>query len=376
MKIIYVANARIPTEKAHGIQIMKMCEAFADNGLEVELVVPKRFNTIKEDPFNYYGVRKVFKVKKLPCLDLIFLDRFLGNFPFWLQTCSFLLASKLYLVFRNYNVLYTRERLTGLFFKNFVLEIHSLPEKIRPMHLKVWRKAKSLVVLTGFIKKELIELGIPEKKILVSPDGVDVAQFDISINKEDARKILGLPIDKKLVGYVGMLKTLEMSKGVDVAIEAAGLFRDNTVLVIVGGTKGDIEFYKKFARDRGFQEKIIFVNKVSHNLIPKYLKAFDIVIAPFPSNRHYNFYMSPLKLFEYMASKRPIVATRLPSIKEVLNSENSILVAPGDQRLLAKGIETILEKHDLAHKLSEQAFKDVGNYTWQKRAESIIKFTI
>ena len=64
MKILYIANARMPTEKAHGIQIMKTCEAFAELGHEVELILPWRFNPIKEDIFEYYNVKKNFKIKK------------------------------------------------------------------------------------------------------------------------------------------------------------------------------------------------------------------------------------------------------------------------------------------------------------------------
>ena len=62
-KIIYLANVRLPTEKAHGIQIVKMCEAFAGLGLEVELVVPNRLNSIQDDIFDYYGVKKNFVLK-------------------------------------------------------------------------------------------------------------------------------------------------------------------------------------------------------------------------------------------------------------------------------------------------------------------------
>ena len=70
MNFVYIANARIPTEKAHGIQIMKMCEAFASLGIDVELVVPWRFNSIHVDSFEYYGVKRVFKIVKIPSLDL------------------------------------------------------------------------------------------------------------------------------------------------------------------------------------------------------------------------------------------------------------------------------------------------------------------
>jgi len=64
MKIYYLANARIPTEKAHGFQIMKMCEGFANQGVNVELIIPQRYNYIKDDPFKFYGIRNNFKIKK------------------------------------------------------------------------------------------------------------------------------------------------------------------------------------------------------------------------------------------------------------------------------------------------------------------------
>ena len=70
MKIIYIANVRMPTEKAHGIQIMKMCEAFSLAEFEVELVVPWRFNKIEENAFDFYGVKRNFKIKKIFSLDL------------------------------------------------------------------------------------------------------------------------------------------------------------------------------------------------------------------------------------------------------------------------------------------------------------------
>ena len=57
MKLIYITNARITTEKAHGIQIMKTCEVFSNAGMKVLLIIPRRFNWIKKDPFDYYGIK-------------------------------------------------------------------------------------------------------------------------------------------------------------------------------------------------------------------------------------------------------------------------------------------------------------------------------
>ena len=64
MKLSYVADIRLPTEKAHGAQIMKTCEAFSLNGIDTELIIPWRFNRLKDDPFRYYNIRTKFKITK------------------------------------------------------------------------------------------------------------------------------------------------------------------------------------------------------------------------------------------------------------------------------------------------------------------------
>ena len=89
MKLIYFANVRIPTKKAHGLQIMKMVEAFALSGLEIELIIPWRFSKTKGDPFDYYQVKRIFKIKKLPSLDLIPLSKWLSPFSFGFRPVLF-----------------------------------------------------------------------------------------------------------------------------------------------------------------------------------------------------------------------------------------------------------------------------------------------
>ncbi len=410
MRLTYIANARIPTEKAHGIQIMQMCEAFASLGndprksnydsrksidnnpkLSVELIIPYRFNKIKKDPFEYYEIKKIFKIIKLVCIDLIPLSSLLGNWAFWVQAIAFLISVKIYLLFKSvkirglfsitihksYDILYTRESFVAFFFKDLVLEIHTLPKRIKKFHIKVWHKAKALIVLTGFIKKALIASGVTEDKILVAPDAVDLKKFDINFDQTVLRKEFNLPKNKKIIGYVGKLEILEKPKGADILLEAFKILQNegfnNLELYFIGGPLRRIQEYKQLCKKRNIKN-VIFIDHVKRHLIPKYLKAFDILTMPSPWTDFFAYYTSPLKLFEYMASKRPIVSSDLPSIREILNENNAILVKPNNPETLAKGIKKVLQNPELADKISKQAFEDVKEYTWKKRAKKILEF--
>jgi len=84
--------------------------------------------------------------------------------------------------------------------------------------------------------------------------------------------------------------------------------------------------------------------------------------------------MSPLKMFEYMAAQRPIIASDLPSIREILNENNAVLIKPDSPDDLARGIEQLLKKPDFSAKIAKRAYQDVQRYTWQKRTEKILDF--
>ncbi|NCC71643.1 glycosyltransferase, partial [bacterium] len=229
-------------------------------------------------------------------------------------------------------------------------------------------------VLTSFIRKELVELEVDKKNILVEADAVDLEKFNIDISKEEAREKLNLPKDKILLGYTGTIKTMGREKGVGLLIDCLRNLRANNFLIVVGGRNRDLIFYKEKVNKMGLSSRVIFIGQVGFDLIPYYQKAFDVLLAPYPNGNHYTYYMSPLKLFEYMASKRPIVTSDLPSIREVGDENSVILVEPNNPKKLAEGIKKVLENKDLADKISQQAFFDVQNYTWKKRVDNILKF--
>ena len=96
MKIFYIANIALPTERAHGIQITKTCEALSKD-IEVELVVTSRFTPIRQNPFEYYNLKNNFKITKLWCLDTVHL----GWLGFWLELLTFTLSLTPYVIFKK-----------------------------------------------------------------------------------------------------------------------------------------------------------------------------------------------------------------------------------------------------------------------------------
>jgi len=381
MRIIYIDTARLPTEKAHGYQICKMCEEFVNAGAEVELWVPSRDNEIKQDIFSYYGLKNNFVIKKLVSRNFLFLRRLSVRLEFWLRNWSFFLG----LLFKKIPkdaIVYTRipeiVLILGLK-RNFIaFESHFWPKR-SGLHKFFVRRAGVIIAVTGFLKKKFEENGFASQKILVAPDGVDFDKFNINISKEEARKSLDLPLDRKILGYTGSFKTMEMDKGISMILKALKIILQkdmNVLFAAVGGTDEDIKYYESQALDLGIKNSVIFLKKVSLEKLAIYQKAFDVLLMPFPANEHYNFYMSPLKMFEYMASGRPIIASDLPSVREILNENNAILIQPGDAVCLARAAQQTLLNLDSCDNIAERALDDARVYDWLQRAKNIIGFIV
>jgi len=367
-KIMYIANARIPTEKAHGLAIMKMCEAFARQRTEVELVVPRRLNPIQDDPFEYYDVERNFKIKKLPVIDLISL---FGKLGFFLETCTYAISAAIYCLWKGADFFYGRDEISlsliSLFKKNVVWEAHTAKKKWLVSGLL--KRCKFLVVISRGLKGYYKSLGVPESKILVAPSGVDIEKFSITTSKEDARDVVGLPQDKKIVLYTGHLYSW---KGTDVLAKAAAWLGSDVVTVFVGGTEKDlVDFRRKYEKS----PNIMIVGQKPHKDIPLFLKAADILVVPNSAQEEISqLYTSPMKLFEYMASGRPIIASDLSSTREVLNEENSFLVSSDSPPDLAAKMISVFSDEKKASLLSMTASHDAQRYSWKSRAEAILVF--
>jgi glycosyltransferase involved in cell wall biosynthesis len=373
MKLIYLTSARIPDDWAHVIQVLTMCEAFAIAGADIELLAPRRARTPQRDPFEYAGVKPLFKITKISCIDIF--PGTENSLFYYLRTFSFFVSAKLYLMSKKYDVLYTREHLAGLFFRNFVYEVHSKPDAGSGLYKRLWKKVRTFVVLTSFMKKTYVEAGVPEDHIVVAADAVKLSSFEAPVSKKEARAKLALPSSDYLIGYVGTLKTMQMEKGVATMLEALVKLPEQFRFVIVGGEKGDIQEYQTMAETLGVSSRSDFTGKVPHEKVPLYLAAFDVVVAPFPDFEHYRYYMSPLKIFEYMAAGAPMVVTELPSLREVLSDETARFVPPSDPTALAQAIEDLSKHPETATQLGSSARKDAEErFSWEARARGILAF--
>jgi|TARA_B100000315_G_C14524321_1_gene563075 glycosyltransferase involved in cell wall biosynthesis len=343
---------------------MKMCEAFSQLGHYVGLLVPLRFNHIKKDPFSYYSIDKIFGISRIFSIDLV---KF-GRVGFLIQALSFSISVFFYALFKKVDIYYGRDEIplsfVSILRRDVIWEAH-MP-RYNLFSRFIIKRSKILVVISDGLKDFFVKKGVPEKKILVARDGVDLEIFNSLPEKNECRERLSLKDDEKIVLYAGHLYDW---KGVDILAEAAKGLHDYTVY-FVGGTDKDI---------KAFREKyteVANIKTIGHREpkeIPLWLKSADVLILPNSGKSEISrYYTSPLKLFEYMASGVPIVASNLSSIREVLNEDNATLIEPDNKEALSSGIKAVFEKMDLSKNRSQNALFDVKECAWLKRAERIL----
>jgi glycosyltransferase involved in cell wall biosynthesis len=373
MKLFYLANVRIPTEKAHGVAIVKACEAFAKAGVETTLVVPNRRTPIAKSVYAAYDVQEIFSVKFLATIDIM--SETSGRLIFLLQTISFYASLILFLLLKSREtILYTRDpgfialRYLGY---RVVFECHVIP-KNRAAFFSLVRHAHRVIVISQALKRAFVDGGFAESDILVAPSGVDIDVFDIDISKEEARARVDLPGNAYIALYTGNFTTMGADKGISNILKAL-VDAPEILFVAVGGSDKDQERYLKEARALGVEHRVVLRGTTSQKTLAIYQKAADVLLMPFPDTPHYRNHMSPVKMFEYMASKRPIIASDLPTIREVLNETNAFLIKPGDPGEMSETFKN--ERiNQLASALSAEAFKDVLKFDWQSRTKRIISF--
>src|SRR3989338_705627 len=366
MNLLYVSNSRIPTGRAHGVQIMHMCGAFAAQGAKVRLVVPGKRNFLEEDPFEYYNIRAHFKIERIPVPDIGSKTARLARGVFFFDVITFALALFFSRIARRGDIIYLRDYPLLFLFsprRNTVaIEIHDVP-RWHFIFLAALKHASRIIAITHGVKDALVALGVPAQKITVAPDAVDIEAFAHPESRAAARARLGLSDDKRIALYIGRI---DGWKGTDTFFNAAGHLPDGIQAAVIGGDDEQIaELKVRFPH-------VIFLRYRPYRELADNQAAADCLVLPSTAKHEISArFTSPLKLFSYMTSGIPIVASDIPSTREVLGGESAYLVPPDDAEALAKGIVEALGDPHAAAKAA-RAEELVRNYTWDSRAKTIL----
>lgn len=374
MKLIYLSHWRFPSEKTMTPLILRTCAHFARLGWEVELWAPRRYNDYHADEnvFALYGISPHFRIRRLPALDLM---RFLGSVGFLLMVASFNLSAYVRLRRERDAVVYAHDirdvilpcmRTLPVF-----VEIHDFYESsLRFINRFVFRRVSGLIVTNTHKIRHLMETyALPQEQMLYQPNAVDATMFDAPESKAQAREYLGLPATAHLVLYAGHLFGW---KGVYTLADTAAFLPHDTQVYFVGGTTEDRGAMEAYV---GAHElpRITFIPHQTPDKIPLWLRAADVLVLPNTAKEEASrVETSPVKLFEYMASGTPIVASDLPSIREIVSEREVLFAKPDDARSFADAIARVRADGDSGRREAARSLARASS--WEARAQAIDSF--
>lgn len=350
MNIQYLAFIRLPTEKAHGVQIMKTCEALARGGTHIELVVPGRRTHITEDPFQYYGVSPTFTITELNTPDWVWLGRIgYGASLLWFSELVKFRKS-----FWKTDVVYSRDASVLLQYvllgRKLVYEAHTKPTLVSRF---VARRAYRVIAISEALRAAYVSIGVNPQSISVAHDGIDPKPFQEVHDGVAVRRELGIPTDKVVALYVGRV---DVQKGAATMAQASQHLPDTHQIVIIGGGPIWDLLKRKYP-------KALFLPETPYRRLPEVLSAADILVAPNSAGDiDASQYTSPLKAFAYLAVKKPIIASDVPSLRAIFG-DTVRYARPDDADDLAR---EILNPNTLSR------IPDTQPYTWDDRAREIL----
>lgn len=384
--ILIPADIRFPLQRANGVQTVKTAAALARGGTRTRLLVRRTDARPTPELLQLYGLDGAggLEVRRLR------VGHRAGAFalPRGVFLAQATLAAAAWL--RRGGLVFTRDlQLADLLLRlprgrgRLVYEAHAVeailyaergalygsgerprPAKaarLRRRERRVWRGADGVVTTTGGIRDTFSAAFGPRARVRVVPNGCDAPAAELPApSREDPPRIL----------YAGQLYPW---KGVDVLVEAAARL-PRARLVILGGLEGEADLERVRARVRalGLEARTEMPGTVAHARVGGELERAAVVVVPVLRTAMTERHTSPLKAFEAMAAGRPLVASDLPSSREVLrDGDNALLVPPGDAAALAAALARLLEEPALARRLAEQAWRDAAAYSWDARADAL-----
>lgn len=380
MTVLYFADTRFPIERANGVQTMATCHALAQRGHDVTLVVRPDSAPVVRDPFAFYD---------LPAINTLHLHVVPAGGAGRARRLRFLLSAARLAATRRDAVVLTRDLGLAAWLVQLpksrrppvVYESHGLadvvasempallgrPElapsagKLRRLarrEERVWSHAAAYVAITHALAAELTQRFGSRERTFVVPDGARPADTIAPMTRSHGSFV---------AAYAGHLYPW---KGVDVFVRALAL-ASGVHGLIVGGHPGepDADRVRALIRELDLGSRITLTGLVPPRDVIGRLQAADVLVLPNTASAISERYTSPLKLFEYLTLGRPIVASDLPSIREVLtDGQTALLVRPGDPAALAAALLRVKDHPSLAEALGAGAAALAPRFTWDARA--------
>ena len=360
---VYISRTSLPDNSANTVHLMKICEEFHKIFGDEFVALVSSKNDSTDNICNKYGTEK-FNIEEIRINK--------GK----LYSYRFALSAVRYIRRHKIKKVITRDPLTALYAAlmgmDVVLDLHGDLRHLcgRAYHIF---KIKSIVskknlqfsTVTHSIKKHyVLNYNNLYEKMVVIPNGVTLDNYKILPSD------MVLKNDIPRIGYIGKFS---IGKGIDTIIKIAKVMPKYT-FYMYGGTRNIAENRTGLT----VSDNIVFGGYIDNSKVPELIKEMDIMLLPNKENQIckgelMGEYTSPIKMFEYMASGRPIIASDIPVLREVLNEQNCYFANEDDISSWIGCIEYINNNRTEALEKSRCAKKDVEQYTWRKRAEKLVE---
>lgn len=236
---------------------------------------------------------------------------------------------------------------------------------------KIFTNAPHIIVVSSPLKQIVQQYGVAEEKITVLPNGTNPEHFKSIPAPEqllDELQIKG----KTVLGFVGILRRWHNIDHLINILEEIDLKKNNAVMLFLGDGPSYNEL-QEYNRQKGNQDTIKFLGRIPHNRIQEYISCFDIAISP-----HATPYSSPMKILEYMAMGKAILAPDMPNIRDLITQEKSgLLFQADDSAELKEKLLRLMEDVDYRNSLGQTALQRVGEeFSWRKNAEKTVALAL
>jgi glycosyltransferase involved in cell wall biosynthesis len=385
MRVYYISLYCLLRPSTNRIFDVRFCEGLAQNGIKVELIYPylyMPYNIRKQDVNEHYGIRAQIKLKqmrmpaheKLPN-SLFAAIALIYNFALSLRlSISHRKAEdSAVIVSRHLNSLLPALLLRKARLLDFDVKIVHLLSEVKSSKRYKWlyRHADGFIGLNSAILDDLAKW-CDKSKVLNMGSPVPESHFDHLWDRETARAKLNLNVNgQQLVVYTG--KLYKGQKEVAHILEAAAKL-PRVHFLFTGGKPEVIRMYEEQCRGEGIYN-VTFTGFIDDSTrIRYYQMAADVLVSYYTTQDHFVQYNFPQKITEYMAACRPIVTPDYLATRDVLNESNAIFVKPGNSASLVAGIRKAVEDRSYAESIALQAYRDVQELTFKKRARLLIDF--